>query len=138
MRSIHSAALALTLVFSVPACSEDTARAAGEAYELFVRDLREAAGSGYDELVSFTEETLEQIDTRIAAVKEEIERLELDESWDATLAELEAQRQQLAQKLDQLRAAGGAGWEEVREGAVEAAEEARRAYDAADVPPAPR
>lgn len=138
MRSIQTPALALALLLCVPACSDDTVEAAGETYELFVRDLREASRAGYAELVQFTEETLVTIDARIAAVKEELESLELDEAWKAKLAELEVERQKLALKLDQLRAAGDAGWEQLREGAVEATEEARRAYDAAEEPPAPR
>jgi uncharacterized protein YhaN len=138
MRSIQSATLALSLLLLLPACSEDTVEAAGETYELFVRDLREASLAGYAELVEFTEETLVEIDARIAAVKQEIESMELDEAWNAKLAELEVERQKLGLKLDQLRAAGGAGWEQLREGAVEATEEARRAYDAAEQPPTPR
>lgn len=138
MRSIQTPALALALLLCVPACSDDTVEAAGETYELFVRDLREASRAGYAELIQFTEQTLQEIDARIAAVKEELESMELDEAWQAKLAELEDERRELALKLEQLRAAGSAGWEQLREGAVEATEEARKAYDAAEVPASKR
>ena len=125
------AAFFLGLAPGLAGCSEEGRKAAGNAFEVFAQDLSDAADSGREQLEGFLEDTSEDLKLRIEELERRAKEQGLDQKLDAALAELRVKKEQLDQRLTQLEAAGAAGWKELKAGAVNAAREARLAWEEA-------